>query len=116
MARLKSKMPAARGQEADLNAAVFSIEPNVHVMHTVVRAYRAAMRQGPRHQDPASRGGGKPWRQKEHKPARQVRFVPSLGRRRHRLRSASPQLCLRVNRKRSSRYAFRSAKLADEQR
>ena len=29
----------------DLNAAVFGIEPNVHVMHQVVRAQRASWRQ-----------------------------------------------------------------------
>ena len=60
--------------EAELNAAVFGIEPNVHVMHTVVRAYRAAMRQGTHDTKTRGevRGGGKkPWRQKGTGRARQ---------------------------------------------
>ena len=61
-------------KDADLNAAVFGIEPNVHVMHTVVRAYRAALRQGTH--DTLTRGevrggGKKPWRQKGTGRARQ---------------------------------------------
>ena len=61
-------------KEADLNAAVFGIEPNVHVMHTVVRAYRAALRQGTHNTLTRGgvRGGGKkPWRQKGTGRARQ---------------------------------------------
>ena len=47
MAKIEIKDASGKKvNEADLNAAVFGIEPNVHVMHTVVRAYRAAMRQG----------------------------------------------------------------------
>ena len=59
---------------ADLAASVFGIEPNVHVMHTVVRAYRAAMRQGTHDTKTRGevRGGGKkPWRQKGTGRARQ---------------------------------------------
>ena len=33
-------------KSVELNDAVFGIEPNIHVMHTVVRAYRAGLRQG----------------------------------------------------------------------
>lgn len=33
-------------KDAELSAAVFEIEPNVHVMHEVVRSQRAARRQG----------------------------------------------------------------------
>ena len=60
--------------EAELNAAVFGIEPNVHVMHTVVRAYRAAMRQGTHNtltRGEVRGGGKKPWRQKGTGRARQ---------------------------------------------
>lgn len=58
----------------DLNAAVFDIEPNVHVMHHVVRAQRASWRQGTHDTKTRGevRGGGKkPWRQKGTGRARQ---------------------------------------------
>ena len=58
----------------DLNAAVFGIEPNVHVMHQVVRAQRASWRQGTHDTKTRGevRGGGKkPWRQKGTGHARQ---------------------------------------------
>ena len=61
-------------KEAELNAAVFGIEPNVHVMHTVVRSIRAGLRQGTHDTKTRSevRGGGKkPWRQKGTGRARQ---------------------------------------------
>ncbi len=61
-------------KDADLNAAVFGIEPNVHVMHTVVRAYRAALRQGTHNtltRGEVRGGGKKPWRQKGTGRARQ---------------------------------------------
>ena len=60
--------------EAELSAAVFGIEPNVHVMHQVVRAQRASWRQGTHSTLTRSkvRGGGrKPWRQKGTGRARQ---------------------------------------------
>ena len=61
-------------KDAELSAAVFEIEPNVHVMHEVVRSQRAARRQGT-HDTLTSgqvRGGGKkPWRQKGTGRARQ---------------------------------------------
>ena len=61
-------------KDAELSAAVFEIEPNVHVMHEVVRSQRAARRQGTH--DTLTRGqvrGGckKPWRQKGTGRARQ---------------------------------------------
>ena len=75
MAKIEIKDASGKKvNEADLNAAVFGIEPNVHVMHTVVRAYRAAMRQGTHDTKTRGevRGGGKkPWRQKGTGHARQ---------------------------------------------
>lgn len=61
-------------KDAELSAAVFEIEPNVHVMHEVVRSQRAARRQGTHDTLTRSqvRGGGKkPWRQKGTGRARQ---------------------------------------------
>ena len=59
---------------ADLAASVFGIEPNVHVMHQVVRSQRAAWRQGTSNtltRGKVSGGGKKPWRQKGTGRARQ---------------------------------------------
>ena len=61
-------------KDAELSTAVFEIEPNVHVMHEVVRSQRAARRQGTH--DTLTRGqvrggGKKPWRQKGTGRARQ---------------------------------------------
>lgn len=61
-------------KDAELSSAVFEIEPNVHVMHEVVRSQRAARRQGTH--DTLTRGqvrggGKKPWRQKGTGRARQ---------------------------------------------
>lgn len=59
---------------ADLAASVFGIEPNVPVMHQVVRAQRASWRQGTHDTKTRGqvRGGGKkPWRQKGSGRARQ---------------------------------------------
>jgi large subunit ribosomal protein L4 len=58
----------------DLSAAVFGIEPNMHVMHEVVRSQRAARRAGTHASKTRAevRGGGKkPWRQKGTGHARQ---------------------------------------------
>ncbi len=84
-------------RDAELSAAVFEIEPNVHVMHEVVRSQRAARRQGTH--DTLTRGqvrggGKKPWRQKGTGRARQGTIRSSMGRRRYRIRSSSPLLCL----------------------
>ena len=59
---------------AELSSAVFGIEPNVHVMHQVVRAQRASWRQGThntRTRGKVSGGGRKPFRQKGTGRARQ---------------------------------------------
>ena len=59
---------------ADLAATVFGIEPNMTVMHTVVRSQRAAWRQGTSNtltRGQVRGGGKKPWRQKGTGRARQ---------------------------------------------
>lgn len=59
---------------AELAAAVFDIEPNVPVMHQVVRSQRASWRAGTsntRTRGFVSGGGKKPWRQKGTGRARQ---------------------------------------------
>ena len=67
---------------ADLAASVFGIEPNVPVMHQVVRAQRASWRQGTHDTKTRGqvRGGGKkPWRQKGTGRARQGTSAPLSG-------------------------------------
>ncbi len=59
---------------AELAPSVFGIEPNVPVMHQVVRAQRAAWRQGTHNtltRGQVRGGGKKPWRQKGTGRARQ---------------------------------------------
>lgn len=59
---------------ADLSASVFGIEPNITVMHTVVRSQRAGWRQGTHStltRGEVRGGGKKPWRQKGTGRARQ---------------------------------------------
>lgn len=59
---------------AELPDGVFGIEPNIHVMHLVVRAQLAARRQGThstKTRSQVSGGGRKPWRQKGTGRARQ---------------------------------------------
>ena len=100
---------------------MFGIEPNVHVMHTVVRAYRAAMRQGT--PDTKTRGGevrgvAKPWR-REGAPAVlvRVRSGSPMGRAAAPFSVRIPAAEFRVNRK-EVKLAMRSAlsaKLADGQ-
>lgn len=54
--------------------SVFAVEPNMHVMHQVVRAQQAAMRQGThdtKTRGQVSGGGSKPYRQKGTGRARQ---------------------------------------------
>ena len=61
-------------EQAELNAAVFGIEPNVPVMHRTVKAFQANLRQGTANTKTRGqvRGGGKkPWRQKGTGHARQ---------------------------------------------
>lgn len=60
--------------EIELNESVFGIEPNQHVVHLVVKAHLANMRQGTQKALTRAevRGGGrKPWRQKGTGRARQ---------------------------------------------
>ena len=59
---------------AELAASVFGIEPNVPVMHAVVRAQQASWRQGTHNtltRGQVRGGGKKPWRQKGTGRARQ---------------------------------------------
>ena len=108
-------------KSVELNDAVFGIEPNIHVMHTVVRAYRAGLRQGTANTKTRGevRGGGKkPWRQKGTGRARQgsIRSPQWVG-----VGTVfgphTRSYAFRVNRK-EVKLAMRSAlsaKLADEQ-
>ncbi|MBR3318524.1 MAG: 50S ribosomal protein L4 [Atopobiaceae bacterium] len=60
--------------EAELSSDVFGIEPNIPVMHQVVVAYEATMRQGThkvKNRHEVSGGGRKPYRQKGTGRARQ---------------------------------------------
>ena len=53
--------------EVELNAAIFGIEPNMHVVHEVVKNHLANCRQGTQSaltRAEVSGGGKKPWRQK----------------------------------------------------
>ena len=67
----------AKGEKtgtAELNPSVFGIEPNVPVMHQVVRAQRASWRAGTSNtltRGQVRGGGKKPWRQKGTGRARQ---------------------------------------------
>ena len=61
-------------KSATLSADVFGIEPNMHAMHEVVRAQRAAWRSGNHNtltRGQVRGGGKKPWRQKGTGRARQ---------------------------------------------
>ena len=75
MATIEIKDASGRATgNAELSATVFGIEPNVPVMHQVVRAQRASWRQGTHDSKTRGqvRGGGKkPWRQKGTGRARQ---------------------------------------------
>lgn len=60
--------------EAELAAEVYSIEPNLHVMHHIVTCQQACWRQGTQSaktRSEVSGGGKKPWRQKGTGRARQ---------------------------------------------
>ena len=60
--------------EVELNDAIFALEPNVSVMHTVVKNYLANQRQGTQSaltRSEVSGGGAKPYRQKGTGRARQ---------------------------------------------
>lgn len=61
-------------EDRELSAGVFGIEPNIHVMHQVVRSQRASWRQGTHNtltRGQVRGGGKKPWRQKGTGRARQ---------------------------------------------
>ena len=60
--------------EVELNAAIFGIEPNMHVVHEVVKNHLANCRQGTQSaltRAEVSGGGRKPWKQKGAGRARQ---------------------------------------------
>ena len=60
--------------QVELNAAIFGIEPNMHVVHEVVKNHLANCRQGTQSaltRAEVSGGGRKPWRQKGTGRARQ---------------------------------------------
>ena len=60
--------------ELELNSAIFGIEPNMHVVHEVVKNHLANCRQGTQSaltRAEVSGGGKKPWRQKGTGHARQ---------------------------------------------
>ena len=60
--------------EVELNSAIFGIEPNMHVVHEVVKNHLANCRQGTQSaltRAEVSGGGKKPWRQKGTGHARQ---------------------------------------------
>ena len=71
------KLYNTKGEEVgniELNEKIFGIEPNTHVMHLVVKAHLANMRQGTQSaktRAEVSGGGIKPWRQKGTGRARQ---------------------------------------------
>ena len=63
---IKDAVGKATGK-ADLDKAIFGIEPNMHVMHRVVKAQRNSWRQGTsavKNRSAVRGGGKKPWRQK----------------------------------------------------
>ena len=60
--------------EAELADSVYGIEPNIHVMHHIVKCQQACWRQGTQStkgRSEVSGGGKKPWRQKGTGRARQ---------------------------------------------
>ena len=64
--------------EAELAAEVYGIEPNIHVMHHIVKCQMASWRQGTQSakgRSEVSGGGKKPWRQKG---TGRARGVPSV--------------------------------------
>ncbi|OFK22444.1 50S ribosomal protein L4 [Olsenella sp. HMSC062G07] len=73
----KIEVKNAQGQAvetAELADSVFGIEPNIPVVHQVVVAYEASLRQGThstKNRSAVSGGGAKPWRQKGTGRARQ---------------------------------------------
>ena len=67
-------MAGSQVGEVELNASIFGIEPNMHVVHEVVKNHLANCRQGTQSaltRAEVSGGGRKPWRQKGPGRARQ---------------------------------------------
>ena len=63
-----------KATEAELAPEVYGIEPNIHLMHHIVKCQQACWRQGTQSakgRSEVSGGGGKPWRQKGTGRARQ---------------------------------------------
>ena len=63
-----------KATEAELAPEVYGIEPNIHVMHQIVKCQQACWRQGTQSakgRSEVSGGGKKPWRQKGTGRARQ---------------------------------------------
>ena len=63
-----------KATEAELAPEVYGIEPNIHVMHHIVKCQQACWRQGTQSakgRSEVSGGGKKPWRQKASGRARQ---------------------------------------------
>ena len=77
MAKIKLDITDAQGEKVgstELSEAVFGLEPNIHVMHQVVRSQLAARRAGTHETKTRGRvsgGGKKPYRQKGTGRARQ---------------------------------------------
>ncbi|QWT17291.1 50S ribosomal protein L4 [Collinsella sp. zg1085] len=64
----------AKASEVELVEGVYGIEPNIHVMHHIVKLQQASWRQGTQSaktRSEVSGGGKKPWRQKGTGRARQ---------------------------------------------
>ena len=107
--------------EAELAAEVYGIEPNIHVMHHIVKCQMASWRQGTQSakgRSEVSGGGKKPWRQKGTGRARQgsIRSPQWVGGGTV-FGPHTRSYAFRVNRK-EVKLAMRSAlsaKLADEQ-
>jgi len=68
------KQDGSQAGDVELNASVFGIEPNTHVLREAVIMQRASLRQGThavKNRSDVSGGGRKPWRQKGTGRARQ---------------------------------------------
>src|SRR5690625_7730607 len=68
------KQDGSQAGDVELNASVFGIEPNSHVLREAVIMQRASLRQGThavKNRSEVSGGGRKPWRQKGTGRARQ---------------------------------------------
>ena len=83
-------MTGAEVGSVELNDAIFGIEPNMSVVHEVVKNHLANCRQGTQSaltRAEVSGGGRKPWPSGQHP-------LPSVDARRYRVRPQAPQLQL----------------------